>query len=180
MTKDGDLPKLFNYEGKRFDIRDVIGQFNKDDTGKIITKNSKDGLIDNLGRRVNEKGYLIDKQGNIVDVNGKQLWKKEHLKNGEFPKIFPFTKFSQKKVLGSIDYNSQGKPILKKQGSGYIDKKGRSINSSGYLIDKNGNVVDQKGKLMFEKNTLDAHGDIPPVFRSGLLLNETDSNPSDV
>jgi hypothetical protein len=82
--------------------------------------------------------------------------------------------------MGDIDYNSQGKPILKKQGSVYIDKKGRTINGSGYLIDKNGNVIDQKGKLMFEKNILDAHGDIPPVFRSGLLQNETDSNPSEV
>lgn len=25
MTGDGDLPKLFNYNGRRFDINDVIG-----------------------------------------------------------------------------------------------------------------------------------------------------------
>lgn len=30
MTPDGDLPKLFNYNGRRFDITDCIGQFDKD------------------------------------------------------------------------------------------------------------------------------------------------------
>ena len=30
MTPDGDLPKLFNYNGRRFDIVDTIGQLDKD------------------------------------------------------------------------------------------------------------------------------------------------------
>jgi len=80
-----------------------MGQFDKDAHGRIIPKSSKDGLVDNLGRRVNEKGYLTDENGNIIDVTGKQLWRKEHLKNGEFPKIFPFTKFNIKKVQGDFD-----------------------------------------------------------------------------
>ena len=59
-------------------------------------------LRDNLGRLVNEKGYLIDAQGNIIDVKGKKLWKKTDLKHGEFPKIFPFTKFNIARVQGDI------------------------------------------------------------------------------
>ncbi len=55
-------------------------------------------LLDNLGRLVNDKGYLIDEAGNIIDINGKQIWKKSDLKSGEFPKIFPFTKFNIARV----------------------------------------------------------------------------------
>ena len=98
LTKDGDLPKLFNYSGKRFDIKDVMGQFDKDEHGRIIHKSTPQGLTDNLGRRCNEKGYLTDGPGNIIDKTGKQLWRKEHLKNGEFPKIFPFTKFNIRRI----------------------------------------------------------------------------------
>lgn len=36
MTPDGDLPKLFNYNGRRFDIVDTIGQLDKDANGNII------------------------------------------------------------------------------------------------------------------------------------------------
>jgi len=36
MTGDGDLPKLFNYNGRRFDINDVIGQVDKDAKGEMI------------------------------------------------------------------------------------------------------------------------------------------------
>lgn len=94
LVGEGDLPKLFNYNGKRFDVKDVMGQFEKDQNGLIIPCSSVTGLVDNLGRIVNERGYLIDEHGNVVDVNGKQIWKVTDLKSGEFPKIFPFTKFN--------------------------------------------------------------------------------------
>lgn len=71
LVSDGDLPKLFNYNGKRFDIKDVMGQFEKDQNGLIIPCSSQTGLVDNLGRRVNERGYLIDEHGNIIDISGK-------------------------------------------------------------------------------------------------------------
>ena len=35
IQADGDLPKLYNYNGRRFDITDCIGQFEKDKQGKI-------------------------------------------------------------------------------------------------------------------------------------------------
>ena len=61
VTNDGDLPKLFNYNGRRFDITDVIGQVDKDALGNIIPLTDQDGnLIDNLGRMINPRGYLID------------------------------------------------------------------------------------------------------------------------
>lgn len=59
--------------------------------------------MDNQGRRVNDKGYLIDEYSNIIDISGKILWRKEELKSNEFPKIFPFSKFSISRVRGDVD-----------------------------------------------------------------------------
>lgn len=36
LTPEGDLPKLFNYNGRRFDITDCIGQVDKDQNGNIV------------------------------------------------------------------------------------------------------------------------------------------------
>lgn len=63
------MHKLFNYNGKRFDIKDVMGQFDRDQNGKIMPKENGKELLDNLGRRVNDKGYFIDESGNIIDIN---------------------------------------------------------------------------------------------------------------
>lgn len=92
------MPKLYNYQGKRFDIKNIMGVMNKDENGNIMPIQNRDGhLEDNIGQRVNEKGYTIDRNGNIVDPsNGRVLWLHKHLKNGEFPKIFPYTKFNIK------------------------------------------------------------------------------------
>jgi len=66
---------LFNYNGRRFDIVDTIGQFDKDSKGNIIPLTDQNGnLIDNLGRRVNSRGYLIDEFGNVIDKDGRQLF----------------------------------------------------------------------------------------------------------
>lgn len=61
MEKDGNMPLLFNYKGKKFDIKDVIGEFDKDRNGNIIIRRDKDNkMVDKKGRYVNPKGYLID------------------------------------------------------------------------------------------------------------------------
>jgi len=39
-------------------------------------------------------------------------------------------------------------------------------------------VIDVRGKLMFDKIVLESDGEIPPVFRTGLLKNETGSELS--
>ena len=61
MTSDGDLPKLFNYNGRRFDITDCIGQLEKDPKGNIIPiQNKKGQMVDMQGRLINSRGYLVD------------------------------------------------------------------------------------------------------------------------
>ena len=135
--------------------------------------------MDKLGRRVNEKGYLLDQQGNIVDKDGKKIFDKKHIKNGEIPKIFPFTKFNIKNVLGTFEMDPAGNPILDKNENGeLIDRDGRRVNERGYLTDSNGNVIDKNNKVMFDKDILDAEGEIPKVFRTGLLKSDTASSLS--
>lgn len=69
LTKDENFQKMLNYQGRRFHIKDVMGSFEKNEYSKIITHRSNKGdLLDALGRRCNEKGYLTDGQGNIVDT----------------------------------------------------------------------------------------------------------------
>ena len=70
---DGDLQNLLNYNGKRFDVKDVMGIFDKDKNSKIILLpgDIENGTYkDKKGRAVNEKGYLVDQEGNIVDREG--------------------------------------------------------------------------------------------------------------
>lgn len=179
-TADGDLPKLFNYNGRRFDITDTIGQVDKDANGNYILQEDAGGrLVDNLGRPVNSKGYLIDEQGNVIDKDGKPIFERRHLKDDEIPKIFPFTKFNIKSILGDFEMDPLGNPILDRDAKGnLIDRAGRRVNSKGYLVDKNGNVINKHGKQVFEKELLDADEDIPKVFRTGLLKSDTASSLS--
>lgn len=67
LQNDGDMPKLFNYNGKRFDVKDVMGLFEKDINSRIQPQKTAKGLVDLMGRRVSDKGYLIDAAHNIVD-----------------------------------------------------------------------------------------------------------------
>lgn len=180
LTNEGDIPKLYTLSGKRYDIKDTMGQLNKDPNGNIIIKQNPSGqLQDNLGRKVNDKGYLVDNKGNIIDCNGKQLFPVESLLTGEFAKIFPFTKFNVKRVTGDFEMNPSGNPILDKKPDGsLVDKQGRVVNPRGYLIDKDGNVIDDRDKLMFDKCILEDDGEIPAVFRTGLLKSDTASSLS--
>lgn len=107
--------------GKRYDIKDTMGQFDKDPTGNIILHQTPSGdLQDNIGRKVNDKGYLIDDDGNIIDCKGKFLFPKSSLLSNEFPKIFPFTKFNPKRVTGDFEMNPSGIPILDKAKDGTL------------------------------------------------------------
>lgn len=52
------------------------------------------------------------------------------------------------------------------------------MNQKGYLVDKNGNVIDVNGKIVFDKAVLEKDGEIPQVFRTGLLKSDTASSLS--
>lgn len=97
------MPKLYTYSGKRFDIHDVMGVLDRDPEGKLIFLQSEDEagrgtVIDQGGSLVNNKGYIVNDRGDICSRQGPILFEKETLKNGEFPKFFPFSRFNIKTV----------------------------------------------------------------------------------
>lgn len=91
-----------------------MGKFDRDPTDNIIMIQTEDGdLIDKENRTVNERGYLVDPKGNIIDNKHNQIFPQSCLLNGEFPKIFPFTKLNLKKLFGDFDKDLiTQKPIL--------------------------------------------------------------------
>ena len=148
----------------------MIGVFEKDANGQIILNKQGSGpndIVDNVGRRVNPKGYLVDENGNIIDREGRKIWDHDHLKNDEPPKIFLFTKFDIEKITGDFEMSPLSEPILDQDKDGnLVDRQGRRVNPRGYLIDNDGNIIDKRGNRMFDKNIL-THpgGEIPKIFR---------------
>ena len=47
------------------------------------------------------------------------------------------------------------------------------MNAKGYLLDDHGNVINKRGYKVFSRVLLEADGDIPKVFRTGLLRKDT-------
>ena len=178
LTKDGDVPRLYNFEGTRFALADVVGEFERDaETGKIVLVTSMGGrTVDVRGRLVNEKGYLVDEEGNVVDRRDRRIFAKEHLfAGGEIPKVLPYTKFDPSTVTGDVEKDALGNALVphrEKDGKLY-DRNGDLINAKGLLVNERGDVVDKGGFKVFDAAWLDETGDLPPVFRMGLL--RTDS-----
>ena len=71
------MPYLYTYEGQKFAIGDIIGTFDWDEQGIIFKSDqiAKGGinqvvLLDKFDWLVNSKGYLIDKDNNIINRQG--------------------------------------------------------------------------------------------------------------
>ena len=47
------------------------------------------------------------------------------------------------------------------------------MNAKGYLIDGVGNIVDREGNRVLDKDILDEEGEIPKVFRNGILRKDS-------
>lgn len=90
-----------------------MGQFEIDDLGNyIILRGDKGELLDKLERKVNRRGYLVDKFGNVINTKGNIIFKAVELDvDDEIPAPFGFEKrkrnlmkFAEDK---KFDYNNQ-------------------------------------------------------------------------
>ena len=82
--------------------------------------------MDKAGFMVNQRGYICTRDGHICTREGKVLFLKAQLKNGEFPKIFPFTRFNINRILGDVEMDPGGRPLLTKNQYGQtVDKMSR-------------------------------------------------------
>lgn len=99
----GQMPKLYTYTGQRFDIHEVMGVFDRKQDGTLdfITtqdEHGRDVVIDKGGNLVNPNGYIVNERGDICSRIGHVLFTKSQIRNNEFPKFFPFTRFNLRSV----------------------------------------------------------------------------------
>jgi hypothetical protein len=89
-------------EVPEFELTDIMGEFEIDDLGNfIILRGEKGELLDKKERRVNRRGYLIDRFGNVVDKYTQIIFKAIELdSDDEIPAPYGFEK--RKKNLLSI------------------------------------------------------------------------------
>jgi hypothetical protein len=134
-----------------------LGDFDRDEKGNLIILQDQNGnYIDKLGRRVNERGYLIDPtSGDIIENHEKQTMftKKELDERGEIPAPFCVEKynFNPFKTRGEFNLDKNKNPIITKNRNGdKVDKYNRIVNSKGWLVDRKGNVVDLMGVKKFD------------------------------
>ena len=59
-----------------------------------------------------------------------------------------------------------------------VDRQGRKVNPKGYLLGPNGSIINQAGEQVFNKDMIDPEGDVPKVFRTGLLRSDSESSLS--
>ena len=161
-------------EKKKFNLNDILGEFDKDEKGNPLILQSKEGeLVDKDGKKVNQKGYLIDEQtGNVVEKeSGLKIFDFKDLdEKGELPPPFNLERFNFNihDVRGHFDRDADGNEVIgnKKDKDGHlIDKLGRPVNEYGYLTDKKGNLVDKRGRIKLSKDIMEkTRGDIPLIF----------------
>ena len=90
-----------------FELADIMGEFEIDDIGNfIILRGEKGELLDKRERRVNRRGYLVDRFGNVINTQGQIIFKQVELDNDdEIPAPFGFEK--RKKNLLKMGEDSE-------------------------------------------------------------------------
>jgi hypothetical protein len=89
FKKDKGITAKVSKTGKRpdFQLEDIMGKFEIDDSGNYIILRGDDGsLLDKDARIVNKRGYLIDRIGNIINNRHELIFKRTELDDdGEIP-----------------------------------------------------------------------------------------------
>jgi hypothetical protein len=69
MDSKQRIEEMRNSENRKFNVNDILGEFDRDERGHpLILQDKKGELIDKEGNRVNEKGYLVDpKTGDVLE-----------------------------------------------------------------------------------------------------------------
>ena len=65
----------------KFNVKNVLGDFEMDPLGQPILEKQGDEFKDRAGQKVNSKGYMIDKEGNIINKNKKCMFPNALLDN---------------------------------------------------------------------------------------------------
>lgn len=88
FDKSDDLafkaPGAINKSSTLIDDNELLGSFERDETGTILIIQDKNGnLLDKRGRKVNKHGYLVDRKGNILNKKGELVYNADEIDFGE-------------------------------------------------------------------------------------------------
>jgi len=95
-----------------FELDDILGEFDVDESGNFIIKSENGVMVDNNGKKVNGKGYFIDKDRNIINQKGLIIFFAHEVNDdGEIPAPFVYEKHKndflanvmRQKAAGSLD-----------------------------------------------------------------------------
>jgi hypothetical protein len=88
------LPEKRRKQIPHFELKDIMGSFDLDDQGNfiIVKSEAKTGILEDRDqRRVNPKGYLLDRLGNVITREGVLIFYANELDPfGEIPPPFSF------------------------------------------------------------------------------------------
>lgn len=118
MDSKQKIEEMRNPENRKFNVNDILGEFDRDERGHpLILQDKKGELIDKEGNRVNEKGYLVDpKTGDVLERTQrmKVFDHKELDERGELPPPFNLERynFNGHDVRGFFDRDKDGNEIL--------------------------------------------------------------------
>jgi hypothetical protein len=118
-----------------FELADIMGEFEIDDLGNfIILRGERGELLDKKERRVNRRGYLIDRFGNVINKNNQIIFKAVELdSDDEIPAPLGFEK-RKKNLLnlgedGVFKVNATEKQIMDDED--LIDRELKKMRKSG-------------------------------------------------
>lgn len=102
--KKKEVNKNRQQEIPDFELADIMGEFEIDDLGNfIILRGERGELLDKKERRVNRRGYLVDRFGNVINTKGQIIFKAVELdSDDEIPAPFGFEK-RKKNLLNMTD-----------------------------------------------------------------------------
>lgn len=132
---------------RNFNECDILGDFDRDDKGNIIVLQDDEGNIqDKDGNPTNERGYLMDQSGNILDNHRKRkMFDKTDMDDrGEVPAPYCVEKhnFNPHDIMGDLDFqedlshdaNSKNKGKPGSKGASRKNNRGAPPSSSGPLV----------------------------------------------
>ncbi|CDW73754.1 UNKNOWN [Stylonychia lemnae] len=148
----------------QFDLDDIIGMFDIDDFGNIML--NRDTMRDNLNRKVNNNGYLIDNQRNIVNQDGVIIFEFAELdENEEIPLPYRFEK--------------RKKQLLKQEEKFHQVHSERQFDIDSILQGEEDKIEEefQKLKDVSRPSSVDSMiGDLPTKFDKNIAENPDNSD----
>ena len=121
-------------EDWKFNLNDIKGGVELDPlTGKVMTelRDEKGNLVDSEGNPINQFGYRVDENGNIIDKYTKKIlfWKEDLNEEGDIAAVFKIEggNFNPFEIIGDVEFDDEGNLLL--ENDILVDQKGRSINS---------------------------------------------------